>query len=389
MRIGVFHWAFYPMVGGVETYIESVYTNLAKRDVDVILLTGSVKDTPSKEVYKGLEIHRVDLLNLYSNYLKEKKPYELALETKDLIEKFILEENIDLLHFQNSHLTLFPPHIFGIILSMRDKKIPYVLTVHDIYNNNLCLHTITDLPWDKIITISNQRKKWLMRLGIEEDKIGLVYNGVDTSVFDPNIDPSNIREELNIPSDAKLITVPSRIIRRKSIETFIEAISIVNEKIPTYGIITGDGSLVNKEASAYKKELDSLVEKLNLEEKILFAYNQLSSKNIKRLYVSSDIITLTSLDEGFGLGILEGMALKRPVVCTKAGGLPEVVGDDGGIIVPTKNPKKLAQAYLRVLSNKNYAKDLAERGYKRALSKFSIKNVSDHNYDIYKEILKK
>ena len=387
MRVGVFHWAFHPMLGGVETYILSVYSSLVKMGVEVVLLTGSIKDMPSKDNYLGIEIRRTDLLNLYSNKLKTTKPDELAVETANLIENFILEEKIDLFHFQNTHLTLFPPHIIGIILSMKNKKIPYVLTVHDIYEDLLCLSTITTVPWDKIITISNQRKRWLMDLGVPESKIDLVYDGVDPSAFRPDIDPVNIREEVGVPLDVKLITVPSRIIRRKSLETFIQAIDIVNREIPTYGIITGDGSLVNKEASEYKQELDDLIHKLDIGDKILFLLGKLSNEEIKRLIAASDIITLSSTNEGFGLGVLEGMAMKKSIVCTAAGGLPEVVGDDGGIVVPKKDFQKLAEGYLKVLRDPKFAQELAEKGYRRAIEKFSIDKVVEHNLQIYKEIL--
>ncbi len=75
---------------------------------------------------------------------------------------------------------------------------------------------------------------------------------------------------------------------------------------------------------------------------------------------------MASLHEGFGLPAAEAMACETPVVATTAGALPEVVGDDAGILVPPKNPAAIRDAVARLLGDGALRKVMGKKGRKRA-----------------------
>jgi glycosyltransferase involved in cell wall biosynthesis len=87
----------------------------------------------------------------------------------------------------------------------------------------------------------------------------------------------------------------------------------------------------------------------------------------ERLFAGARVLVMPSLDEGFGLPVLEAMAAGVPVVASNRGSLPEVLGD-AGALVDARDPQALAAAILQALEDDAYARTCAERGLERAKS---------------------
>jgi glycosyltransferase involved in cell wall biosynthesis len=87
----------------------------------------------------------------------------------------------------------------------------------------------------------------------------------------------------------------------------------------------------------------------------------------ERLFAGARVLVMPSLDEGFGLPVLEAMAAGVPVVASNRGSLPEVLGD-AGALVDARDPQALAAAILQALEDDVYARTCAERGLERAKS---------------------
>ena len=95
-------------------------------------------------------------------------------------------------------------------------------------------------------------------------------------------------------------------------------------------------------------------------------------------YVAADVVVNASIDESFGLVILEAMARRRPVVATKSGGVPEVVthGADGLLVRPGDH-RELATALSQLLSDRALALELGSHGRTRVLTDFSVAVMAD------------
>lgn len=119
-------------------------------------------------------------------------------------------------------------------------------------------------------------------------------------------------------------------------------------------LFAGDGS--------EKEPLKELCSRLNLNEYVIFAGY---IRDIFETLAGFDLLVLPSIIEPFGLVLAEGMALKKPIVATFVGGVPEVVQDRvTGLLVPPKEPHSLAQAIMTLLQDRNLAFNLGQAGRK-------------------------
>jgi glycosyltransferase involved in cell wall biosynthesis len=102
----------------------------------------------------------------------------------------------------------------------------------------------------------------------------------------------------------------------------------------------------------------------------------------RALYEGARLLVLPSLDEGFGLPVLEAMASGVPVVAANRGALPEVVGEAGPLVDPD-NPRELAAAVSRLLNDDRFAAECAEKGLARA-RQFNWTATAGHVYEVYR-----
>jgi glycosyltransferase involved in cell wall biosynthesis len=99
-------------------------------------------------------------------------------------------------------------------------------------------------------------------------------------------------------------------------------------------------------------------------------------EKLNQLYAESSLCVLPSIDEGFGLVLVEAQRCRRPVIGTKSGGIPDIIEDEvSGLLVPPRDHVSLASAMERVLTDDNLAEGLSEAGYLSASSKFSPETI--------------
>lgn len=139
----------------------------------------------------------------------------------------------------------------------------------------------------------------------------------------------------------------------------------------------GDGEL--------KDALLRQTKTLGLENHVLFFGMR---DDVPEIMSCSDLFVLPSVNEGFGVVLLEAMAMKCPIVATNVGGVPEVVLDgETGILVPPKDSAQLAIGIIKLLKDSSLAKRLSDGGYQRLVTCFSIEDTVLKMERLYKELL--
>ena len=136
-----------------------------------------------------------------------------------------------------------------------------------------------------------------------------------------------------------------------------------------------------------REELSEQTKTLGLEKHVLF----LGMRNdVPEIISRSDLFVLPSINEGFGVVLLEAMAMKCPIVATNVGGVPEVVLDgETGLLVPPKDPVQLARGIIRLLKDSSLALQMAENGYQRLKTCFDIKETVTKTERMHKELIEK
>lgn len=206
-------------------------------------------------------------------------------------------------------------------------------------------------------------------------KVCVVHNGVDLSQFSSNLEGDRIRQELSIDGEEKVVTIIGRLDEWKGHRFFLEAAQKVLTHLHAIKfLVVGDGVL--------RSELETLSRELGIVNNVIFCGHR---TDIPEILAGSNILVSASLAEHFGRVIIEAMAMARPVVGTRAGGVPEIVIDgETGILVEPTNSEELARAICSLLTDPERAREMGFAGLNRVRDCFSIEKHTREIEEIYK-----
>ncbi len=234
---------------------------------------------------------------------------------------------------------------------------------------------------DHIIAVSKWTKKDLIeQLGVPEAKITVIYEAAE-EIYHP-IDPQEAKNKVRelFGLDERFILFVSTIEPRKNVPTLLKAFKIIRERCRE------DVKLVLVGKKGWLSErVFQMVDELNLHRDVLFL-GFLPSEKLLYLYNTASLLVLPSLYEGFGLPILEAMACGLPVVASGVASIPEVTGS-AALLVDPEDEEALAAAIRRILKEPEVARELREKGLKRA-SLFSWKKTAEQTLQVYRKVLK-
>ena len=255
------------------------------------------------------------------------------------LAKFVIEKNIEIIH---AHIARDYP---VAALASKLSKIPLVLTRHLTFPLN-SLHRLTFRQTTKVIAVSKGVEKSLLSNNIiAAEKIALVYNGVDTNIFEQTAKDSDKRKEIRCkfaPNAKFLIGTIGELREHKGQEDFIRAAAIIAGKFDNVKfLIVGADNSENRDYQIY---LENLVGELNLQNKIIFTGWQ---ENMPAFFSALDVFVSAARSEPFGLVIAEAMASAKAIVATETDGAKELlINGKTGKIVPVKEPLRLAKAVI-------------------------------------------
>ena len=287
-------------------------------------------------------------------------------------------------HILHVHHTL--PAALGCLFG-RLLKVPAIVNTrhHDHTESNpgqSLLALITLGLADLILCNSNYTRRsfrwWERRLAGR--KSVTVYNGVDIQRIDQSfVEPARVRAQLGLRPEAFVIGHAGRLVREKDQATLIRALAIVVDE----GL---DATLVVVGAGPLRDHLLSLVGSLGLENRVVFT-GELARPRVYQILHTLDLFVMSSHTEGFGNAVVEAMAARRPVVVTRAGALPEVVGE-AGRVAPPRSPAALAAAILEVAQLSPAAlAALGEAGRGRVEACFTIQQAGAAYSRSYRQLL--
>lgn len=229
-----------------------------------------------------------------------------------------------------------------------------------------------------IITNSRSSKDCILEDGkswLDEDKIKVVYNGVDLNVFGPRGELSPIRKEFNIPGDKILIVCIGRLTRQKGYPYIIEAMSRVSRTFDNFHVvIVGDGEL--------KSELEQMAISRNLGDKISFAGFR---NDIPAILRACDFLLHAPLWEGAPNVVLEAMACAKPVVSWDVNGIGELMEKNRtGYLAKGKNIEELTDNIKKMLEDVSSLKstDMGINARERAEKYFSLQKMAEEYINI-------
>lgn len=371
-KIRILHIA--QAAGGVDRYIRMLLKYLDRKVFENILVCSQ---DFCKQDYKGLVdfFEQIEMTRtIGGNDLKAIK------EVRNLIKKY----NPDIVYAHSSkagaiarvadiglkNCCVYNPH--GWAFNMRcsaKKKMMYTV-----------IEKVAALFCDKIICISDAEKKSALDKKIcREDKLQVIFNGVDIEAYENGVHGAVRRKDLSIPEDAFVVGMVGRISPQKAPDVFIKMAKMVKDKISNaHFIIVGNGSQ-ELEIKQYA-ENNGFVDNLHITGWVddPMSYIELF-----------DIACLLSRWEGFGLVLPEYMMAEKPIVATCVDAIPNIVrNEENGLLVEVDNAAEASEAVIRLYRNAKFKQNLVIQGIKDVHSKFDAQRVAKEHEKLFEELVR-
>ncbi|MGL5560175.1 MAG: glycosyltransferase family 4 protein [Paraclostridium dentum] len=351
---------------GISRYSDKISNNLINNydNIDVLCRVDTVESFENKE-------------QLIKLNLKKNRSYTRIIEEQ--IKSINLYKKYDLVHFLD----------YATPILYKGKKIA---TIHD-----MAMHTMKDKYTkgqiitkkillentinhaDKLICISEFTANELLHYypNVEESKIEIVYHGFEYSykcISEKN--QKEVLQKFNIKKNYLLFV--GTLSPHKNIERIVEALSKIKRQGYDYQLV-----ICGKKGWLYQ-EIFKKVKSLKLEDQVIFT-DYVSDEELEVLYRNAKLFVFPSLYEGFGFPPIEAMARNIPVLTSREGALPEVVGN-AAIFCDAYCSDDIAKKSIEILENDNLRKKLIQRGVDR-VKYFSWNKAAYKVNQIYNKVL--
>lgn len=289
----------------------------------------------------------------------------------------ILEKaKLDLLHFPYFSVPIFYNR-------------PFVVTIHDLIINHFPTGKASTLAFPiyriklfaykviikkaaqkakKIITVSNATKEEVLdHLGVDKDKVVVIYNGVDEKII-------NHKSEIINQKYGKYFLYVGNAYPHKNLERLLLAFSEFLKENKNVKLV-----LVGREDYFYNKLKDKL-ENINIKNSIIF-YQEINDKELVNLYKNALALVMPSLMEGFGLPVVEAMVNGCPVLASEIPSLKEI-GKEAAVYFDPKNVEDIAKTLGLMINDEGLRSEMIKKGYEQ-VKKFSWEKSAKETLRVY------
>lgn len=292
---------------------------------------------------------------------------------RTMVERLHLEMPFDLIH---AHTAL--PDGYAAIMLKKKYRLPVVVTIHGadlqstIHRNNKCKNAVGKVfkEADHIITVSNKLKRIAAANYGCENIITTIPNGIYPYVYKSKRD-----------SVQQIMLSVSNLIRSKGIDLNLQAFAALMDRYPAlvYKII-GNGPDLPR--------LKKIIKELGIPQNRVYFMGQLSNQEVIRHMSESDIFSLPSWSEGFGVVYLEAMSQGRPVIACKGEGIEDVIKHrENGFLVEARSVDDLVCTIDYLLNNSQQAAIVGESAQRTVLESYTWEKNAEKTIGVYRQVL--
>lgn len=255
----------------------------------------------------------------------------------------------------------------------------------------LIMQRISIKAFDRVITVSEASVQDIQEhFKVPEEEIQVIPNGIDEELFKPKnrngefpqngngggrIDGEDEFETLS--ETPELLFVGETENRHKGFRVLLEALQELKEREEDFRLKVVNGNSPNSILT------EKLIQKYELEEEVELL-GRLETLKLVEEYNSATVVVVPSLHEGFGLPAIEAMSCGTPLVATTSGALPEIISSEAGVLVPPKNPTKLADGIQTIVENPKMRKEMGKEGRKKVKNNFTWEEAAKGVVEVYK-----
>lgn len=340
--------------GGIERGVYDFSLKASALGHQVVVVSGNGRFIPLLKE-KGIKWHNLPM---------ERKNPAVFFSACRRLKKITEEEKPDILHAQSR----FPCWIACRVMKSFP-EMPWVTSIHNFHTARWYSKSVG--KGNLVITVSRALKNYAVEyLRIPEDRIRVVYNGIDVAFL--NIKKTN-RETPTIGMIARFSTWKGHFF-------FLEAVKKVREEgLNVKVLIVGSGS------ERYRTELEKRISENRMAEAV-----KIVRMDGREALENMDVLVVPSLEpEGFGRTVAEAQMSKTPVIGTGIGAVPELIEDGKtGFLVEPGNTDQLADRIRFILTNPDAASSIANAAFDNAVKNFTVSHMTEKTLSVYGELLK-
>lgn len=356
--------------GGVagSTYsISYLAKGLAEKNHNVFL--GLKKDTFLDTLIEGSKVKRV--------YMPFKGKTDKA--TRLLIKELIEKEDIQIINAQSSNDRYVGPlvnflHGKKVIIVQTRRQHPKQMVganrfFQNLFNNFFC---------DKVVVVSEALREIFIKRGIHTEKLHVIHNGTPTDQYRQDLElQKELKQELGYSEDDIVIGC---VARYKNQPQLVKALQYLPKEWKVLYVGLNEESYRER----FPKEPD--IHDVPQEVKCLGIVND--KAKVIQYYALMNVNVLPSTMDGFGLVLVESMAMETPVVATNYAGIPDVVQHEkNGLLYENENYQDLAKQIKRAVEDQELRAKLIENGKVSAFETFSIENTINKYESFFEELI--
>lgn len=345
----------------IEKFQDDYYISLLAPDGEGVKLLENL----------SVEYHQFERLDF--NFIKGLSQFLEAIKN---IHK---NKPIDLIHIHAAHKLM-------ILVKISLPKIPLIFTVHGYHGDSAKLSYqlsawFSNLWANQVISVCQEEYNLLKKFGLKENKLNLVFNGVKKVQIDQEksyqlTQKYNFNPEKNI-----IIGTAARLTPAKGLTYLLQGFQRAKISYQHQDFNFGDVRLIIAGNGELEQKLQQEAVNLKIDQQVIFTGYVDDLPNLMTLY---DIFILPSLQEPFGLVCAEAMALSKPIIGTKVGGIPEQVKDEyNGFIIEPKNPQQIAEAIIKLINNPSLRNTFGNNSYQRYLDNFTQEEMIKQTLKVY------
>lgn len=225
----------------------------------------------------------------------------------------------------------------------------------------------------RLIAVSERARDDAVReFKLQEDRLSVVHNGVDSELFRP------LPQVPRVPG--RIITTASADVPLKGLVYLLEAVAKLRTEREVELVVIG--------SRRRNGPVHRAIDRFGLDDVVRFESN-VDWLRLVELYAQSEVAVVPSLYEGFSLPAAESMACAVPLVATNAGALPEVTGPDGecALVVEPADSEALAGSIRRLLEDPELSQRLGTEARRRVLKRFTWRQAAERTERQYEAVL--
>ena len=226
---------------------------------------------------------------------------------------------------------------------------------------------------DCFIAASDAIRQMLVGDGVPADRTVTVHEGIDVEhvIAAPAV---NVHEAFWLPHGSPVVGNVAALVPHKGQRYLIDAAHLVVQQVPDARfVVLGEGEL--------REHLEKQVREHHLEKHVLLPGFR---TDVLGCLKGFDLFAMSSVTEGLGTSLLDAMACARPIVATRAGGIPEIVEDGvNGLLVPARDHHALAEAIVRALKNADLRQRMGDAGFARVNERFTVERMVSETAGVY------